>query len=426
MSNLIPLASFSFEPPPVPAKDHGKQPRMEWLPLSKLRIDDSYQRPIDGTGRKTIRGIIENFSWNRFSPLVVAPRPGGLYAIVDGQHRAVACALHGGIKEVPCHILSCSAEEEAGAFATINGIVTRMHPQYLFRARIASGDKWAVAANEAAKAAGVKILAYPVAASLLKVGETLAGRTIELELQRVGRDVLVASLELISRTGSGNAGLVRAAIIEAFDDVYSTHPKWLANQDECRRVVHRESVRDIYTKAMRRQADGAVGSLRSHIAAILSDLLAKSLGDGGQTANPLLVERLKAKNESRKGLAPAAFRKKEPNDLARVQEAHRLTEQRRLAPAAPPRPKVDDQTLIQEHIAKHGVRRFDTADTADDYNLCEWMRRRGFDVIRNTGRGMNVYPFRVNDKPLTREQFFALINSERKKENLPPIGAVQA
>ncbi|WP_298800019.1 DUF6551 family protein [uncultured Devosia sp.] len=428
--SLLPLASFSFEPPPTPARDLGAKGKEAWLPLVQLRIDESYQRPVDAAGRKTIRGIIENFSWTKFAPLVVSPRPGGLYAVVDGQHRAVACALHGGIKEVPCHILSCTPAEEAAAFATINGIVTRMHPQYLFRARIAAGDKSAVAGNEAAMAAGVKILAYPVASSLLKVGETLAGKTIELELQRVGRTALVAALELITRTGSGNAGLVKASMIEGFCDVYATHPKWLATEDECRRVVHRKTVRAILTAAMQRQGNGE-GTLRAMVAQVLAHTLHESLGDGGKTINPLEVERAEALKAARKGRAPVAFQKRQapkaPSKverdraaaLARTQEAHRLVMEREARPVTPPKPKVDERALIEAHLKKHGVRRFESGATGNTSDLLDWLNRNGHSARR--GKSRLRKPYVIDGKMYDLSGLFNFVNKVRQKFKLEPL-----
>jgi hypothetical protein len=429
MTNLLPLASFTFEAAPTPAKTLGRKGGLQWIPVSKLRIDDSYQRPIDKAGKNNIRRIIENFAWHKFAPIVVSPRNGGVYAVVDGQHRAVACALHGDILDVPCLVLSCTPEEEAGAFATINGIVTRMHPQYLFRARIASGDKGATAADEAAKAAGARIMPYPVAASQLKVGETLSGRTIEVELVRVGRAVVVAALELVTRTGSGNAGMLKASIIEGFCDVYSENPKWLKAEEEVRRIVHRVSVKEILARAIRRQADNP-GSLRNHIAVVLADVIRETLGDGGATAQPIVTGKMLAR-EARKA-APPPMAKPAPKPKAVKAPAKplpiivrddriKLRPQQRIVTAA----TVSDpeRAAIEAHLKAKGVRKFSTADSGDDWALCEWLTRKGFEVTRITGKGKGHAQFKIAGKPHTRESFIAFVNKQRKKHNLPPIGA---
>lgn len=422
MTGLLPLASFSFDTAPTPAADLGAKGEPRWIPIDKLRIDDSYQRPIDVSGKKNIRRIIEQFKWHKFAPIVVSPREGDLYAVVDGQHRAVACALHGAIKEVPCLVLACSQAEEAEAFATINGLVTRMHPQYLFRARIAAGDPGASAANEAALAAGVRIMPYPAAAPQLKVGETLAGKTIEIELARVGRPVLVAALELITRTGAGNAGMVKAVIIEAFCDVYATHPKWLAAQDECRRLVHRRTVKDIYATACQRQAV-AGGSLRPCIGAVLSEVLAESIGDGGKTENPLRIERATKAAEAKKGNKYGVGRAN-PGEGGNL-GALRVTDTRRpnfaLAPSKD-QVSTDDRALIDAHLASKGARKLESAATGHTSNILDWLKLQGFDTRRRSTNGAHGGKiFEIDGKAYDLAGLFVFTNKIRVKMKLEPL-----
>src|SRR5437868_11859154 len=82
-------------------RDIGPAPDLRWLPIDRLVIDDSYQRPIAFAGRRNINAIANAFDWRRFSPVIVAPVEGGSYAIVDGQHRTTAAAAIG-ITSVPC------------------------------------------------------------------------------------------------------------------------------------------------------------------------------------------------------------------------------------------------------------------------------------------------------------------------------------
>lgn len=83
MSNLLPLSRLALNhAKPGPA---GSLPVLAYLPLASLRIDDRYQRRIEGRGLRVITRICGEFDWNKFAPLIVARVPGGeLFAIIDG------------------------------------------------------------------------------------------------------------------------------------------------------------------------------------------------------------------------------------------------------------------------------------------------------------------------------------------------------
>lgn len=418
MSKLTALADLQFEVPPTPSAHSGARGLLKWIPITQLMVDESYQRPIDASGKRNIRRIIEAFHWSQFSPLVVSPRHGGVFAVIDGQHRAVGAKLHGGIVELPCLVMSCTPEEEARAFSTINGLVTRMHPQYLFRARIAAGDAGAVAADEAARAAGARIMPYPVAANQMKVGETLSGKTIENELGRVGRAVVIAAIEIITQTGDGNAGMIKAAAIEAFCDVLFGHPLWTENRAGRIAAVDKLGLTKIFADAARSHgAEG--GTLRAHLGTRLTICLRDALGDGGKHNAPTKFLGEQARVAARRAIVPA-----------QVEAAQREQDVLRAAkasgrPLPPGRATVnkDERAQIEAHLKKHGARVYGQGDTADDYNLCEYLKRKGFEVVRNT-RGRGLRPYSVNGRGHDRDAFLALVNKMRAKDKLPPIGAV--
>jgi hypothetical protein len=327
MSDLLPLAKLTFEVPPKPSADLGRPGELKWIPLDKLRVDENYQRPVEAKGKKNIRRIVEEFHWTKFAPLIVAPRAGGVFAIIDGQHHAIAAAIHGKVPEVPCWVLSCTPEQEARAFSTINGIVTRVHPLHMFRARIASGDPAAVAADQAARAAGARILFRPVEAKHMKPGETLAGRTIEIVLARYGHDVVVMAMELITKTGDGNPGFLRADLIEGFSECLYTHPAWAKAQDAVRAAVTTKTVRAIYAEA----TNSVVGTNRARVAAVLTNLLTTRIGTGGKSSAPAKTLGTLAREQARRDNAPSPLTR----------------------PPAPPA-KLEDQVL--DYLREEGIR----------------------------------------------------------------------
>lgn len=180
---------------PLPAKiAPGDLPKLDWLDISSLRVDESYQRPVMKRGRENIARIVADFHWNRFSPVIVMPVAGGFYAIIDGQHRAIA-AQRLGLKQIPCQIVTAAPKEAARIFAIINGNVTPMTPQYLFKAARASGDEWALIVDRICKKADVEILTYPVQISRQKPRQTMMIGTLRHRVSRYGEDIVGLALE---------------------------------------------------------------------------------------------------------------------------------------------------------------------------------------------------------------------------------------
>lgn len=197
-----------------PKSDVGERPELQWIKISRLRIDPRYQRDIGRRGADNILAIAPAFRWAKFAPVIVAPIAGGLFAIVDGQHRTTAAALRG-FESVPCVIIAAGDSEQADAFVAINANVTAMSPLQLHAARLAAGDEDATALTDVCLEAGVTICRYPVPANKIKPGETLAVAMLQSALKKYGRDVLIAGLSCITQTRRGNPGMIRAQIVDA-------------------------------------------------------------------------------------------------------------------------------------------------------------------------------------------------------------------
>jgi len=231
MSTLrtIDPAPYLSRIPRGPKPDAGDRPELQWLKIAKLRIDPRYQREIGRRGADNIVAIVPQFKWAKFTPVVVAPIGEGLFAIIDGQHRTTAAAACG-FESVPCVIIQVDHADQADAFVAINANVTVMSPLQIHAARLAAGDKSADELTQACAEAGVTICRYPVPASKMKPGDTLAVGMLHATLKKYGRDVLVAALCCITRTRRGNAGMIRKAIVQALCSVLEAEPGWLADR----------------------------------------------------------------------------------------------------------------------------------------------------------------------------------------------------
>src|SRR5271170_6129519 len=51
----------------------GAAPMLQWLKITDLVVDPTYQRPIIGKGRQNVDRIARAFSWSCFAPVVVSP-----------------------------------------------------------------------------------------------------------------------------------------------------------------------------------------------------------------------------------------------------------------------------------------------------------------------------------------------------------------
>ncbi len=248
----------------------GPEPELKWIELKFLVVEPAYQRGVFDAGRKNIVKIARAFEWTKFAPVIVCALKGGLYAIVDGQHRTTAAAARG-IRKVPCQVIKATPEQRAAAFAAVNGAVTKMSTLQLHVAMTAAGDPDALAANAACAKAGVRILPYPLDAKHMKSGDTLAAAQIPKFLRKYGEAVLVDALRCITKTAAdGNVGLVRGPVIEALCANIEAEPDWCG--EPLLRAMRKFDLRASLAKAF-----GEAGGSSTKATALMVDLIAAHL-----------------------------------------------------------------------------------------------------------------------------------------------------
>lgn len=180
-------------------------PVLDWLPISRMLIDDTYQRPLGPKNWGAIRKIADNFMWSRFAPVLVAPVENGLYAIIDGQHRVHAAAICG-IKTVPAMSVHMSRAEQASAFAWVNGNVTRMTTFNIFKAAIAAKDGWAERIDALVTDAGCRLMTYNKSSKERRAGEVYCV-------------VLIRRLAQLGHGEAVRAGLTAVRASDRHDDI---------------------------------------------------------------------------------------------------------------------------------------------------------------------------------------------------------------
>jgi hypothetical protein len=188
--------------------DPGPAPMLHWLDLAKLVIDDRYQRPLGASNWAAIARIAADFRWSRFSPVLVAPVAGGLFAVIDGQHRAHAAALCG-FTQVPAMVVTVDAGEQAAAFVAVNVQNIRVNLPQIYRAGLAAGEDWAVRAHAAVSAAGCSLLTCNKATSQKEPGELSCIGLIRAQI-KAGNDGVVTSALAAVRACPGQGDRVAA------------------------------------------------------------------------------------------------------------------------------------------------------------------------------------------------------------------------
>ena len=211
----------------------GKAPKLAFVPIASLRVDRAYQRGITRAGHATIRRIVADFRWSRFSPVIVAAlgeRAGGpdgprLFVVIDGQHRATAAAACG-FDTVPCQVIEADAAEQAAAFAAVNGVVTRMHAMQLHLAQLAAGDPAAVEIDRVARAGKCEILKYPVQIAQQAPGQTMAVASIGRAIRNFGADTVITALQCITETENNHPGAICATSIKGICEALDLMDRW--------------------------------------------------------------------------------------------------------------------------------------------------------------------------------------------------------
>ncbi|EYD71785.1 ParB N-terminal domain-containing protein [Limimaricola hongkongensis] len=212
---------------PVPTAAADRVPSLLWVAIEDLVIDDRYQRPLLAENHAIILRIAAAFTWDRFSPVVVAPAAAGApgkYALIDGQHRTHAAAL-AGKTNVPAWLVNLDAAAQAAAFAGINGDATRVSPTQIYRAALAAGEAWAVDCDRVVRNAGCELMTVALPAAQRRSGQIYAIGLIRRLVETGRAGDLHQALRALGASMQGQRAYVwDAQILQALVDATSAVP----------------------------------------------------------------------------------------------------------------------------------------------------------------------------------------------------------
>lgn len=227
-----PTAKF---PPPI-----GNMPTLQFLLLSQLEVDETYQRSIDNPGSQSmIRAIARSWNWDLCQPLFVARRNDGRMYVVDGQHRLAAARVRGDIAQLPCIIaLTDGVSKEAKLFSEFNRRRRPPSALDLYFSDLAAGDPIAADINVALQAAGLTMSKHSNLSSF-KPGVLMNIAGLRRVRQVHGQDVLALSMLAISKAWPGQRLGYIGTLFPGIAEIYR-HERALAKRaprwDESRRV----------------------------------------------------------------------------------------------------------------------------------------------------------------------------------------------
>ncbi|MCG7346602.1 DUF6551 family protein [Sphingomonas sp. ACRSK] len=185
-----------------------------FIPIEQLKVDDTYQRSIEGgASRKLIVKIAENWDWRLCLPLLVSRRPDGMY-VIDGQHRKEAADLRGDIQHLACVVFDFDdPKAEAELFVQANRSRRAMSTLDDFHAAVVAGDPKAVAANDVVTAAGLTVGRIQ-AWQYWKPGEVIFIKAIQRALNTHGKQLVGEALSMIARAFEGQTLVGVGAVFE--------------------------------------------------------------------------------------------------------------------------------------------------------------------------------------------------------------------
>jgi hypothetical protein len=208
----------------APSTDIGPRPEFAWIDVTWLQIDERYQRHIGSEkSRRLIRRIVENFSWQRFQPLIVVQLDSGRFAVIDGQHRGAAAILHPLVTEVPAWILTApELKRQAETFIAVNSDRVGMTQLHLYRAQLAAGENDALEIEELCQTAGITIVNATRLSPELMPRSTVAVSTIRKLLSTFGKPYLLAALEMLGDVSEHTGDQIRGELITCATRVIAT------------------------------------------------------------------------------------------------------------------------------------------------------------------------------------------------------------
>lgn len=191
----------------------------EWLPVEHLEYDLRAQRNLVPT---KVHQIMKAFRWSAMGVITVSARSGGVYIVIDGQHRVEAARRLDPQSKVLCHVFrGLNLAQEAALFLTLNN-TTKPRVGDKFRVRLTAEDPTALEINKIVESRGWELAQYGDD-GLITCVATLE-RIYRLSLAKEAEPNLVdACLLVVTRAWGSNQYGVWGSLLEGIAALFVEH-----------------------------------------------------------------------------------------------------------------------------------------------------------------------------------------------------------
>lgn len=118
---------------------------LEWVPVSRIKVDEEYQR---GLAQQRAKTMAKHWRWDFVKPITVGlrmERDENVYMAIDGQHTTEAARMRGDIKMLPCYVLIDTTQaREAEIFAEVSNSQRQITTIETHIAMLCAGDPGAL------------------------------------------------------------------------------------------------------------------------------------------------------------------------------------------------------------------------------------------------------------------------------------------
>jgi hypothetical protein len=170
-------------------------PELRQFHLTELTIDRNYQRPIS---QAHVERLVRHFKPSLLGVITVSIRADGTQAVVDGQHRVMACVRKNYSPIWGYPYVGLTPEKEAELFAVYNRARKQCTAKDIFKARWYGGDPEAIHIQDIANDCGITLGSYtPVSGAQSQV--TMAYRAVETVYKDFGAYILRLTFQFCTR-----------------------------------------------------------------------------------------------------------------------------------------------------------------------------------------------------------------------------------
>lgn len=204
----------------VATSDPGEPPVLDWIDVTLIDVDRTYQREADA---KNVQRIVDGFRWDRFGAVVLSPQPDGRYHVTDGQHRVLAAQAHPAVTHVPAAIIHAVGQRpEATNFLAINVDRKGITGIDRFWAGLAAEDPICARVQSVVTAAGCEVMRR---AGGMAVGSTSAVAALSRSVQAYGDRATREALAVILEAWPTDPAALRGQVILATARLIECNPE---------------------------------------------------------------------------------------------------------------------------------------------------------------------------------------------------------